>query len=96
MSPYQERLLGTVQPVAPLLQGQFRHQKLLVASVVISVCWDEATREEGAGIGLLVDERERESPCRSGTRRSVCKKGAGELCMTWQRVMELTGGNRCV
>lgn len=35
----------------PLLQAQFYCKKLVVANVVISFCWGETTREEGAGDG---------------------------------------------
>ena len=52
---YQERPLGTIQPVESVLQGQFLCHKLLVANVVISLCWGEATRGEGAGMELMVN-----------------------------------------
>ena len=52
--PYKKGLLGTLQPMAPLLEGHLDCQEYPVANVVISFRGGQATREESTGMELVV------------------------------------------
>jgi len=55
--PYLYWLLRPLQPVAPLLQGQFYGQELPVADVVVAFSGGQTTGEEGAWVHLLIQSR---------------------------------------
>lgn len=55
VGPDEKRLLCSIQPVAPLLQGDLYHQKLSVANIIILLVGCELLREEGAGVYYLLE-----------------------------------------
>ncbi|MEQ2299226.1 hypothetical protein AMECASPLE_013143 [Ameca splendens] len=54
IGPNQHRQLRPLQPMPPLLQGEFNGQQFLVPNIIILLCRPQATGEKGTGMKLAV------------------------------------------
>ena len=54
VSPQNERQFRSLQPMHPLLQSKFNNQQLPITHIVVPFSRCQATREESAGMKLLV------------------------------------------
>lgn len=53
VSPNEEWLLGTLQPMSPFLKSQDNCKKLLVSNVIITLCWRETPNAKSTGMELV-------------------------------------------
>ena len=54
ISPYDEGMLRTLQPMSPFFQSNLDRQQLTVPNIVVPLGWRKLPRQEGTWVELVV------------------------------------------